>query len=94
MTALRHATVQDCRPTTHTEEILRVVRETGIDEARFLARFQDGSAEAALEVDLALTRRLRIRTLPTYWIQCGDKALLMQSFRFQDFVDAIARVTE
>lgn len=53
--ALRHATVLDCRPTTHMDEILNVVRKTGIDEGRFLLHYQDGSAAAALEKDLAFT---------------------------------------
>jgi len=47
--ALRHATVLDCRPTTHMDEILDVVRKTGIDDGSFLLHYQDGSAEAALE---------------------------------------------
>lgn len=55
LTALRHAIVQDCRPATHIDEILNVVRRTEIDEAAFLQSFQDGSADAALETDLAFS---------------------------------------
>lgn len=57
LTALRHATVLDCRPTSREEEILRIVRNTGIEEASFTAHFHDGSAEAALEQDLAYPAR-------------------------------------
>ena len=86
---LRHATVLDCRPTTHIEEILRIVRSTGVDEAAFQQHFNDGTAEAALESDLALTRRLGIRSLPACLIQTNGKALLMQSFDYADFTRAI-----
>ena len=86
---LRHATVLDCRPTTHLEEIMRVVRNTGIDEAAFLQHFNDGTAEVALESDLALTRRLGIRSLPMCLIQRGEKTLLLQSFDYADFDQAI-----
>ena len=33
---LRYATIVDCRPTTHIDEILKVVKKTGIDEEKFL----------------------------------------------------------
>lgn len=87
--ALRHATLLDCRPTTHMDEILNVVRKTGINEGSFLLHYQDGSAEAALEKNLALTKSLGIRSLPTYLIQNKEHALILQSFRYQDFVEAI-----
>ena len=86
---LRHATVLDCRPTTHEEEILAVVRASGINEAAFLAAFRDGRAEAALKEDLALTRRLGIRSLPAYVMEYRGRALFLQSFDLGDFVKAI-----
>lgn len=86
---LRHATVLDCRPTTHEEEILAVVRESGIEEAAFLAAYHDGRAEAALEQDLAYTRSLSIHSQPMYLIECKEKALLLQSFAYADFTAAI-----
>ncbi len=92
LTALRHATVLECRPTTHEEEILRVARKIGIDEETFSRYFHDGSAEAALEQDLAFTSSLGIRSLPTYLLQYRDKALL-QSFDYRDFDRAINRLT-
>ena len=89
LTNLRHATVIDCRPTTHLDVILDVVRSTGIDEGVFLSHYNDGSAEAALENDLSYTARLGIRSLPTCLIQYKGKALLMNSFAYADHVEAI-----
>ena len=82
---LRHATVIDCRPSTHMDVILDVARSTGIDEALFKQRYDDGTAEAALENDLSYTARLGIRSLPTCLIQQRGKALLMQSFAYDDY---------
>ena len=89
LTALRHATVLDCRATTHLEEILRVVRNCSIDEALFKKHIHDGSAEVALEQDLAYTRSLGIHSLPAYLIQNKEKALLLQSFDYKEFAAAI-----
>ena len=92
LTELRHAIVLDCRPATHFDEILRVVRKIGISENSFVRHYQGGSAEAELGKDLAYTRSLGIRSLPAYLIQCRDNALLMQSFDYQDFITAISKV--
>ncbi len=90
--ALRHATVIDCLPTTHFDIIMKVVRETGIDEESFTRHYHDGSAEAALNEDLDFASRLGIHSLPAYLIQYKDKALLMQSFEYQDFAAAITKL--
>lgn len=91
---LRHATVLDCRPTTHDEETLTVVRKSGIDEQAFLAAYRDGRAEAALEQDLALTNHVGIHSLPAYLLQYRDKGVLLQSFDINDFLAAIERITQ
>ena len=91
--ALRHATVLCTRPTTHLEEILRIIRNTKIDEKTFLTHYQDGTAEIELNKDKAFTNSLQIHSLPAYLIQHGDQALIMHSFQYQDFVDAIAKIS-
>lgn len=92
LVALRHATVINCLPTTHFDIIMKIVREAGIDEEPFIRHYQDGSAEAALNEDLAFVHRLGIHSLPANLIQYKDKALLMQSFEYQDFSDAVKSV--
>ena len=48
--------------------------------------------EAALEQDRTLTCRLGIHSLPTYVIQHRGKALFLQSFELDDFVEAIDHI--
>lgn len=93
LTELRHATVLECRPTTHFDEILRIVRKAGLDENAFVQHYRNGSGEAALSDDLSFTRRLGIRSLPSYLIQYGEKAVIMQSFDGTDFIREINRIT-
>lgn len=92
LTALRHATVLECRPTTHEEEILFVGSKVGINEAAFSRYFHNGTAESALEQDFAFIRSLGIHSLPTYLIQYRDQLLMLQSFDYQDFAAAIDQV--
>ena len=70
------------------------VKRVVIGEETFLQYYQDGSADAALNQDLAFTRSMGIHSLPTYLIQHGDKTLLMQSFDYRDFVKAITEITK
>lgn len=94
LVALRHATVIYCLPTTHFDIILIIVREAGIDEELFIRYYQDGSAEAALKEDLAFAYRLGIHSLPAYLIQYKENTVFMQSFKYEDFIDAIECVTQ
>lgn len=90
---LRYATIVESRPTTRIEELLEVVRKTGIDAERFQRHWRDGSAETALNEDLRLWSRLRIRSLPAYLIQYHEKIALLQSFDYGDFASAIEELS-
>ncbi len=43
----------------------------------------------ALNEDLTFASRLGIHSLPAYLMQYEDKTILMQSFEYQDFSDAL-----
>lgn len=92
---LRYATIVECRPTTHLDEILEVVRKTKIDTDAFLKHYNDGSAQAELVKDLQMGYEMGIRSLPAYLIQYEDEAMLIQSLMGYDaFVEAIERITD
>ena len=76
---LRYATIVDTRPTTQREEILEVVRQTGLDEETFCLHFDGDTAQKALEQDLSLGQKLEIHSLPSYLVQYGERKLLIQS---------------
>lgn len=92
---LRHATIVDVLPTTHFDVILKVVRDTGMDEDRFTQYYNDGTAQTELEKDLAFTRELNIRTLPAYLIQYGERAVIVRSLiDFENFVSIVEQLKE
>lgn len=76
---LRYATIVDTKPTTQREEILEVVRQTGLDEEKFCLHFDGDTAQKALEQDLSLGKKLEIHSLPSYLVQYGERKLLIQS---------------
>ena len=92
---LRYASIVECRQTTKTEEILRVVRDTNIDEAAFLEHFNGESVKSALDMDLQFAQRLGIRTLPAYLIAYGEEGALFQELLgYEAFVTIIDRLTK
>ena len=92
LTKLRHATVIDCLPTTHFDELLKVLQRTGIDEDSFKQHYQNGNAEKALAEDLEYAHKLGIHSLPAYLIQYRNRSLIMQSFYYGDFSKAITNL--
>ncbi|MBQ2663411.1 MAG: DsbA family protein [Clostridia bacterium] len=92
---LRYATIVDCRPTTHLDEILEAVRKTNIDTEIFLNYYNNGMAQSELEKDLQMGYEMGIRSLPAYLIQYGGKAMLIQSLiGYNAFAEAIEKITD
>ena len=91
---LRYATVVECKPTTHEEEIIEVARKTGIDAEQFRRIYHSEEAQNELDKDLDFMRKLNVYSLPTYLIEYGGKSVILQSFRYRDFVSAISEISD
>ena len=90
---LRYATIVDTHQTIKFEEILKVVRKTGIDEEKFIEKFRDGSAEKSLKNDLEICQKLNIHSLPSYLIAYEDKKILIQELLgYEYFVEIIKKI--
>lgn len=92
---LRYATIVEVRPTTHHEELLRVVRLTGgIDKTAFLEVFENGMAEKALQHDLCIARSLNLRSLSAYMLHYSNRHILIHDLaNFDAFASAIHQLT-
>lgn len=92
---LRYAAIVEVRPTNDLTVILDVVRAVGIDETAFLHHFQNGSAQIALNQDLALKKQLGIRGLPAYLFEFEDKKIVMNGvLNFTQFTQIIQQISE
>lgn len=92
---LRYATIVEVRPTTHHDELLRVVRLTGgIDETAFREVYENDMAEKALQHDLCIARSLNLRSLPAYMLHYGNRHILIHDLaNFDAFASAIRQLT-
>lgn len=91
---MRIATIVETRQTTKTEEILRVVRKTGVDEKAFMDRIEDGSAKSAFHKDREYTRSLGIFSLPACLLQCAGRTFIIKSLiGYEGFLQIIGEMT-
>ena len=92
---LRYATIVEVRPTTHHDEILRVVRQTGsIDETSFCETLDNGLAEKALQHDICIARSLRLQALPAYMLRYGSHHIVINGLASYDTIaSAIQRLS-
>ena len=91
---LRYTTIAETRPTTHFDEILRVVRMTGLDVDCFTKHF-NSDARSALQKDFDFFESLGVYSLPDYLIEYEDKHLLVNRLiGYDDFVQIIDRISD
>ena len=87
---LRRATIVESRPTTHTDELISLAREVGIEESRFRDCLRNGEAERAFMDDLRFTQSMGVHSLPSCLIRCkGKTALFNGMIDYKGFVSII-----
>lgn len=92
---LRYATIVETRQTTNFEEILKVVKKTGIDIEKFLQVYDDGTAEKNFNEDLKICQTLNIHRLPSYVIQYKNQsAFVSELIGYDVFLEIIDRLSD
>lgn len=86
---LRYATIVETRQTTKLEEILKVVKKTGVDIEKFLQVYDDGTAEKFFNEDLKICQTLNIHRLPSYMIQYKNQSAFVPELIGYDVFVAI-----
>lgn len=92
---LRYSTVVETNPTTHTEELVKVAGNSGIDPVQFLETFKGEKSQKALDKDFEIFNILNVNTLPAYLLQYKDQAALVTSIaKYEDFIQVINKLTK
>jgi putative protein-disulfide isomerase len=83
---LREATEAEARLTNHVEVLVELANDSGLDVSRFIADFQNGSAEQAFRADLERTKAYQVTGFPTFLIRYGTKEMVLRGFQhYQTF---------
>lgn len=86
---VREASAAEARQTNKNEVLIELASETGLDVGRFIASLGDGSALAAFEADLELTRRYKVSGFPTFLVRYGEKEILLRGYQGYDTFKAV-----
>lgn len=86
---VREASAAEARQTNKNEALIELASEVGLDVGRFIASLGDGSALAAFEADLELTRRYGVSGFPGFLVRYGAKEILLRGYQGYDSFTAV-----
>lgn len=91
---IREATATENLLTSHEDVLISLAEEVGLDVRQFTTHLHDGSAEQALQGDLALTRALKISDFPSFLIKYNSQQVMVRGYKdFDTFVSVISSIT-
>ncbi len=86
---IREATAVQARQTNKTGVLIEIASETGLDIAKFIERFSDGSAEAAFMEDLKIMHSYNVKGFPSFLVKYGDEKILMQGYQGYEAIKSV-----
>lgn len=92
---IREATATQARQTNKTGVLIEIATESGLDIAKFIERFSDGSAEAAFMEDLKIMHSFNVRGFPSFLVKYGNDEVLMRGYQgyqaIKSVIDTLAK---
>lgn len=88
---IREATLVEARKTNTTEVLIELANEVGLDIAKFIERFSDGSAEDGFRGDLDIVRKYGVRGFPTFLVKFGEKEVLLRGYQTFETINAVIK---
>jgi predicted DsbA family dithiol-disulfide isomerase len=92
---IREAVAAEAINANKTEVLIELAGECGLDIAKFIQNFTDGTAEKAFQLDLQITRANRVHGFPTFLIKASNgKEVMLRGFQsFEAFKAVIDQIT-
>lgn len=89
MRRIREATATEAKQTNKLSVLIELAADVGLDIAKFIERFSNGSAEAAFEDDLRVMHSYGVRGFPTFLVKYGEQEILMRGYQSFDALKAV-----
>jgi putative protein-disulfide isomerase len=93
---VREALAAEAINANQTEVLIELVGECGLDIAKFIKSFTDGTAEKAFQEDLQITKANRVQGFPSFAVKASNgKAIMLKGFQsFETFKAVIDQITD
>ena len=92
---IREAVETEARKANQIEVLIELAGECGLDIAKFIKSFSDGTAEKAFQEDLKLTSSYRVHGFPSFLVKSSDgKEIMLRGYQsFDTFKAVIDQIT-
>jgi putative protein-disulfide isomerase len=92
---IREAVAAEAINANQIEVLIELAGECGVDIAKFIQNFTDGTAEKAFRLDLQITRANKVHGFPTFEVKASNgKAVMLRGFQsFETFKTVIDQIT-
>lgn len=92
---IRVAVETEARKANQMEVLIELAGECGLDIAKFIESFSDGTAEKAFQEDLKITSSYRVHGFPSFLVKSSDgKEILLRGYQsFETFKAVIDQIT-
>lgn len=87
--SLRVATITKAKITSQLGVLIELASEAGLDVAKFIERYSDGSAEKAFLEDLKLTHNYGVRGFPSFLVRYGENEILLRGYQTYPTIKAV-----
>ncbi len=87
--SLRVATITEAKITSQLGVLIELASEVGLDVAKFIERYSNGSAEKAFLDDLKLTHNYGVRGFPSFLVRYGEKEILLRGYQTYPTIKAV-----
>lgn len=87
---MREAAACEGRQANSDEVLIELAHESGIDVAKFIKSYTNGSAKEAFDEDLKITRAHRVHGFPTFLVKYDGKEIMLRGYQsYETFKEVI-----
>lgn len=92
---MREAVAARAQKVNKTEILIELAQDSGLDIAKFIKSFSDGSAEKAFLEDREICREHRVHGFPTFLVKYGDdKQIVLRGYQsYENIKEVIKQLT-
>lgn len=92
---MREGAASEAKNVNQIEVLIELAQESGLDVAKFIKSFSDGSAEKAFLEDLKITRSYRVHGFPSFLVKASNgKEVMLRGYQSYDtFREVIKQIT-
>lgn len=89
---MREAVAAEAKKANKIEVLIELAQESGLEVAKFIENFSDGSAEKAFLEDQKICREYKVQGFPTFLVKFGEeKKVILRGYQSYENINAVIK---